>query len=109
MAETELTYQQKINLMNHIGDAYRGSLRRIDLAESAVSSYPAERIQDDYAMKTLMERCLRDCSRDTQLITRRDFLEISEKHWYLLYFSQSKYYRLRKKAVDEFLHCLDVC
>lgn len=109
MANKELTYQQKINLMNQIGDAYRGCVRRIDLAENSGITCVSERISDDYAFRNYLERALQDCTKDTQLITVNDFLEIHERTWYLRYFSQSSYYRHRKKAVDEYLHCLEIC
>ncbi|MBE6110624.1 MAG: hypothetical protein E7194_09430 [Erysipelotrichaceae bacterium] len=109
MSHTELTYHQKVNLMNQIGDAYRGCLRRIDLAESSGISCVNEKIKDDYAFRNYVERALRDCSKDTQLIAVHDFLEVHERSWYHAYFSQSSYYRRRKKAVDEYLHCLEIC
>lgn len=109
MRNTEMTWHQKINLMNHIGDAYRGSLRRIDLAEKHGARYSSDTIADDYALRAYVERALKDCSSQTQLIATRDFLEVSERSWYRLYFSQSSYYRLRRKAVDEYLHNLDLC
>lgn len=108
MNDTGLTWQQKLNIMNHLGDAYRSSLRRIDLAEDSRFHYVSEGISGDYAMKVLMERTLADCSANTRLITQNDFLEVKDRRWYTGYFSQSRYYRLRKKAVDEFLHCLEI-
>ena len=109
MQNTEMTWHQKVNLMNHIGDAYRGSLRRIDLAEKHGAAYSSGAIADDYALRTYVERALKDCSSQTRLITTRDFLEVNDPHWYRLYFSQSSYYRARRKAVDEYLHNLDLC
>lgn len=109
MQSTEMTWHQKVNLMNHIGDAYRGSKRRIDLAEKHGARFSSKAIEDDYALRSCVERALKDCSRQTQLITTRDFLEVNDRHWYRLYFSQSSYYRLRRKAVDEYLHNLDIC
>ena len=108
MTENTLTWQQKLNLMYRIGDVYRSSRRRLDIEAAAGRSIRTEALRDDLEMKMLMERTLADCCPNTRLITTKDFLEIPRKGWYRMYFSQSQYYRLKHKAVDEFLHCLDL-
>ena len=105
--KNELTYHQTLNLMTRLGDLYRCCVRRLDVAEASGRDMRSPSIRDDYEMKVLMERTLADCSRETRLITTRDFLEVSSRDWYRVYFSRSQYYRLRRKAVDEFLRCLD--
>jgi hypothetical protein len=106
MKDEPLTYKQKLNIMQKLGDLYRTALRRIDMSELSGGMTPAS-IRDDINMKNLMERTLKDCSADTKLIAGKDFLEISDKKWYATYYSQSAYYRKKKKAVEEFLELLD--
>lgn len=108
MTENPLTWQQKLNIMRRIGDLYRTSVRRLDIEQAAGRSIATEALRDDFELKMMMDRTLADCSRTTRLITTRDFLEIPQKGWYRLYFSRSQYYRLRHRAVDEFLHCLQI-
>ena len=109
MTATALTYQEKVNILRSIGRLYRRSCRRIDLSEMIGENSPGNAAQkEDYDLKALIERTLLDCSKTTRLIADNEFLHICERNWYRVYFSQSVYYRLRRKAVDEFLECLEI-
>ncbi|MBQ1355384.1 MAG: hypothetical protein IIY72_02775, partial [Solobacterium sp.] len=63
---------------------------------------------NDGSLIMLIDRTLMDCSKETQCIIRNEFLEIPEDMWYLPFFSRSAYYRLRKKALVEFMNCLKI-
>ena len=109
MNEKSLTYSQQICIMKYLGDLYRASVRRIErAAESRSTAVHSQMYNDDCQLKSYMERTLRDCSPNTQLITSHEFFENSPSDWYRVYYSQTTYYRLKKKAVGEFLHCLDI-
>ena len=62
---------------------------------------------DDLHYVQEVEASLNNCSKDTQKIIRHGYLEVSEPKWYLEFYTRSVYYRLRKKAIEEFLNCLD--
>lgn len=106
MENTELTYQQKLNIMYHLGDVYRSSMRRIKLAEDSSSRYVNKTMQDDLDTITMLESVLNDCTENTRMIIRKGFFENLRKDWYVTYCTRSSYYRRRKKAVDEYLHGL---
>lgn len=104
----EMTYQQKRSIVREIGDAYQRSLRRIEITEHSGSKYQHEILKDDYEMKWFLERALRDCSEESVRILTNDYLKKSDKYWYLNYYATSSYYRLKRKAIDEFLHSIDL-
>ena len=106
MEQTELTYQQKINIMDHLGDVYRSSRRRVKLAQDSNSRYVSETLLDDYETIKMLESVLNDCTENTRMIIRNGFFETRRKDWYVTYCTQSSYYRRRKKAVEEYLHGL---
>lgn len=56
----------------------------------------------------LIDCTLKDCGRDTRCIIRHEYLENSEPNWYKKFFSKSAFYRLKKAAINEFIHCLNI-
>lgn len=100
-------YQTQKKLVEFIGNAYMASRKRIDIYEfSGVHNDPG--YLNDIAYVHSIERTLQDCSNDTKQIITRDFLQRSETGWYKNFYSSSSYYRLKRRAVEEFMHCLNI-
>lgn len=104
----DFTSKQKRNIVSTIGDRYRVCMRRMESleAQNAVSLNMKD-YRDAQEYVNDINRTLLDCTSDTKLIIRKEFLCVSEPGWYQEYFSRNTYYRLRKKAVEEFLNQLD--
>lgn len=103
----ELTNKQLRNVANTIGDRYRIAVRQMESMESdRTVSLNMQEYKDaaDYVKE--IDRTLDDCTEDTRLIIRKECLSMSESGWYENYYSRNTYYRLRKKAVIEFLRLL---
>jgi len=51
---------------------------------------------------------LDSCCAEHRLILEKDFISNDSKNWWNEYYSKSTYYRLKHRAMDEFLHCLEI-
>ena len=96
-------------IVKYIGKVYRRSKKRRDVFEYQKCIRENQALYDnDGSLIMLIDRTLMDCSKETQCIIRNECLEIPEDMWYLPFFSRSAYYRLRKKALVEFMNCLKI-
>ena len=101
------TNRQVRNIASVIGEHYRLCRRRMEsLEKQNAVSLNMEAYQDAMNYVSTIDRTLRDCSNDTKLIITQGFLNNSDPGWYDSYYSRNTYYRLRKKAVSEFLNGL---
>lgn len=103
------SYEEEERMMEYLGRVYRRSRRRMDISRSIGEEAERSRayISDrDYVY--LIDRTMMDCSPDTRHVIMNDFLKKTNSKWYLGFFSRSYYYRIRRIAVREFLHCLQV-
>ena len=101
------TNKQLRNIANVIGEHYRLSKRQMESLENqndVATNMELYKNALDYVRT--VDRTLQDCSNDTRLIIRHGFLNNSEPGWYGSYYSRNTYYRLRKKAISEFLNGL---
>ena len=53
-----------------------------------------------------IDNALNSLDQELRRILINDFFEVRKDYWYLEYYTRSTYYRLRKEAIAEFLHCL---
>ena len=96
------------NLTRKIGETYRYCKKQIDYFEYAGCVRENQKVYDDNrALIKLVDLSLENCTQTTRQIIRRQYLEISDTEWYRDYYSSSTYYRLRRKAVEEFLNSLN--
>ncbi|MGM9941751.1 MAG: MG284/MPN403 family protein [Bulleidia sp.] len=100
--------RQLTRIASLIATHYRQSLRKMESleAQNAVAMNLKE-YNDAAEYVQRVDRALQDCSSDTRFIIRNGFLKNSESKWYMNYFSRNTFYRLRRKAVSEFLTTLD--
>ncbi len=104
-----LDTEEMEKIVGYIGKVYRRSRKRRDVFEYQKCVRENQAVYDsDGSLIMLIDRTLKDCSKETQCIIRNEFLEIPEDLWYLPFFSRSAYYRLRKKALIEFMNCLKI-
>ncbi|MBQ9328264.1 MAG: hypothetical protein IJ225_06980 [Solobacterium sp.] len=109
ITKPNLTIKEKENILYTIGQKYRETRLRLNLAESE-QPYSLSGIGFRYDRQYLhrIDESLRVCTIRTQLIIRNEFLEISEDHWYETYFTSYAWVRERRKAVLEFFAVLDL-
>ncbi len=105
-----LNTREANTIITKIAMQYRMARKYMDLA--AYSGYIRER-QAEYdesrSVIAIVDRSLQDCTRDTQLIIRKEYLENNvQDQWYLEYYSKTTYYRMRKKAMKEFLENMNL-
>ncbi len=101
------TPEEMMILSKAVGETYRSCKQRMKYYERmACVAENRKAYQDDLALVTIVDLSLENCSRVSQLIIRKEFLEISDKKWYLEFFSKTTFYRNKKKAVKEFIENL---
>lgn len=107
MKRDDLTYKEAFALCDYVGRVYRSCkgttevMKKNNMVASRRKEYEQ---QCDFVF--LIESRLQKCSKRTREIIENDFLLEAEKGWYLRRYSSSTYYRLKAKALIEFLNCV---
>ncbi len=105
----ESTYTKNKTIAKYIGKEYQRAKQRMDILEFSNSvERNAEVYHRDMTFVHTIDRLLFDCSRTTRLIVQHEFLANDEAEWFLDYYSRSTYYRMKRKAVEEFVNCLNI-
>lgn len=90
-----------------IGELYRRLQARNNVLEIENRVVQNQDIYDEG--KEFIEKVnnlISECSRSSQLILKREYLDDAPAGWYELYYSSSTYYRLKTKAMSEFMENL---
>ena len=101
-----IAYEQQVEMVEYIARAYRRALRRLDI--SRAMGEESEDLTTDKNYVYVIDRTIEDCSPDTRHVIMNEFLHKSNPLWYEGYFSKSRFYKVKREAVAEFLHCLSV-
>lgn len=109
LENNKMSYEAKLKLTAYMGEVYQKSKKRMDVYDYVCSDNRNNLLYEgDRNWICVVDRCLKDCSASTRFIIRNEFLEKKNAEWYEKYFSRSVYYRLKKEAVEEFIHSLDI-
>ena len=109
MSLDNLSYEEEKKIVKYLGSIYQNSKKRMDiLSYSGRVCENEPSYQNDLEYVRTINRILSDCSRDTRYIIMREYLMNSESDWYLDVYSRGTYYRLKKRAVNEFIRCLNI-
>lgn len=105
----ELNDNELQKVMGYLGTLYRQAALRVDLTDhDKPQSALTGRYLDDRSFIYSIDRSLQDCSKETQLVIRKQFLEVNEKNWYLQFFSQGNFRKILLNAIREFLRIMDL-
>ena len=105
----ELNDYELQKIMSYLGELYRQASLRIDLTDhDKPQSAASDRYLDDRSFVYSIDRSLQNCSKETQLVIRKQFLEISETDWYLSFFTEKGYRKILINAIREFLRIMDL-
>jgi|GEM_PF-257543 len=109
--------RSKACVLEFIGDTYHRTAVQIELENfrpvRGAAPRSALELGDDYfrsrdSLIHLIDARLAECSEDTRLIIRKDFLESGTAGWWHKYYTKSAYHYRRKRAIDEFIRRLDI-
>ena len=89
-----------------LSKAYINSKRLLLEAEQHVISIGESSFKASSFIVKHIEYCLNSLDIKSRIIIQNEVIEGKTGKWYLEYFSASTYYRLRKKAYEDFLRCL---
>lgn len=103
----ELTFQEKEQLLYHIGKLYRkGMFQNALRFQGMVEDCDMQESGMEFASRIRL--ILRSMDREDALIVINDFLEIKKSDWWKPQYARSTYYRRKRLAMDAFLRCLYV-
>ncbi|NLZ75307.1 MAG: hypothetical protein GX914_02250 [Erysipelotrichia bacterium] len=60
----------------------------------------------NYDLYLLVKFALNDLDEDSKRILTQEYIKKRESHWWNDYYSQTTYYSLKRKAMEQFLACL---
>ena len=96
-----VTYQEKEQLVKFLFDK-----RNRILALSPYQVNDSDRRKSDELFDRI-NYAYRHCEDEHRKILENEFILHMNKDWWYDYYSRSTYYRMKQRAMDEFLHCLE--
>ena len=96
-----MTFKEKERLVRFIFN----KRKQILMYEQYVCDKNKEESAEDLFLR-YVQYALNNCSKVSRLILENEYILYKGKEWWYDYFSRSNYYRLKQKAMDEFLDCL---
>ncbi len=109
MKGNKMSYQELEKIVKYIGNIYRKSIVRKEIKTGILQVNEESntyKYNDDLVIA--IDCYLNECSRDTKCIIEKEYLNKNDPYWYLEYYTKSTYYRLKKKAILEFINCMDL-
>ena len=109
MVMKKMCYEDQCKIMEMIGREYKASCVKANMKKLHGSIYDNQRRYDN-ALEYIdyVDAALRMCDLNTRHIIMHEYLLPSDEKWYLVYYSKSTFYRLKRIALEEFLRCLDL-
>lgn len=123
-----LDFKEKEDLLRFIYTKYRKAQLQLELMDIYFNPYPQsenlikEKVtpySSNYLLKriekkrnyellvAMINRIHRKVSTDSVLILKKEYLNKEDKFWWKDYYARSTYYRLKRKAVEEFFMYYD--
>lgn len=53
-----------------------------------------------------IQSSIEQLSQDERRILMSEYIDCVEKNWWMEYFSKTSYYRIKRRALSRFIHCL---
>lgn len=104
---TQLTQGEKEQIIRYYTQCYRRSRQRRLLSSCSVQSEGCSQDGDLITVR-LYEGALEALPSRYREIIVREFLDESADGWFYNYYPKSTFYRLRQRAISEFMDCLNV-
>lgn len=107
MIHENYTFEEKNKLIVYLMRLYRKAKTNIsyiedcDLIQERIEEYRVER-----KTKLIIEDALDELDEQLRMVIINEYVLKKDKKWYLEYYGRSSYYRLKSKAIDEFLRCI---
>jgi len=98
-----MTYQEEKAILIYLSEMYCKAQTLMSLYESSENVHQnAVKLGQQAALVNLFDLILRNCTPETRFIIIHTYIRKDGNDWYIPYYSESTYYRLRKNAVHEF-------
>lgn len=107
MITTALSYDEKVQLLTHLGKIYRrGTLCRDFIRHGVVME--SEGSYADMELASKMQIILDHMEVKNADIIRNDFMDLKDVRWYESLYSEERYRQMKSEAMTQFLDCLYV-
>ncbi len=104
----ELNLKEKERVIRNMIKSYKRAQRYLEIKNFEGVGEESSNYVSNQILSHLVESALKECSKDTQLIIENEYMKKSFRNWYFEYYSRSTYYRIKHKALDEFIDCLNL-
>ncbi len=109
MIDKNLRLKDKEKIILYMMKNYRRAKRQIEVEEmKGIIAEQSSGYKEKKILIHLVESSLKECSLDTQRILENEYFKRTVKMWYLEYYSKSTFYRLKHRAIEEFIDCLSL-
>ncbi len=100
-----LTNREKEIILKQLVSCYNQSKKRSSFCNIIKNN--DRRIEHDVRYVQYIDAMIDYCTPESQKILKNEYFEPVVKVWSNEYYSRSTWYRLKKKAVEEFIDCLE--
>lgn len=102
------SYKELQNITKYVTEHYKLCVRRMKSLEFQGAQNKCTKEYIDAANYVHeVDLILKDCSKTTQTFIREEFICSDGDEWRVRNYSNTTFYRLRKKAIEEFVGCLN--
>jgi|LAHS01.1.fsa_nt_gb hypothetical protein len=102
-----LTYQEEKALLMYLTEIYCKAKTLMELYEDAgADAHNTAKYVQQEVLVNLIDRTLNNCSPEARFIIIHTYIRKDGNDWYIPYYSDSTFYRLKKNAVHEFTSCI---
>lgn len=93
------TFEELIILVKYHFKYYRSYLKKKNF-----NQFKPINLECAYAYS--IQSSIEQLTKDERRILLSEYIDCVEKNWWMEYFSKTSYYRIKRRALSRFIHCL---
>lgn len=94
-------------IIKHLAMVYKKLKHQCyDVDNLMVSESYNQELAEAFEFVETIDAVLDSMDEDAALILRNDYFSTRQAKWYMNYFTRSTYYRIKTRAIDEFVRCV---
>ncbi len=109
MIDKNLKLKDKEKIVLYMIKSYKRAKRNINLQELRGGVQESAGVyKEDLMVIYLVDSTLQECNEDSKRILHHEYFVNSASNWYLEFYSKSTFYRLKHRAIEEFIDFLNL-
>ena len=107
--DKNLTFKEQDQIVHYIIRLYKKVDKKLEVEKLVNKNELVTNINDnDLIFRKIVDDALYDLNEDHHRIILNDYIIKQKPIWIYEYYTKSTYYRLKHKAIEEFLQCLNI-